>query len=159
MATWLGFTSIQIPQVNDKILHFLTFFVLTVDFYWILDTTRRRTLNLTLVIITFGFGIGSEAVQGLLPNGRQFDPVDITANLAGSLLALGLCTIYHKRMLDRRRRAKGYGVVPQDGEERDLELGTKESGITEDDGGEGSTDGEGRLTPSSGPDDGNDGTR
>lgn len=142
----------QIPQVNDKILHFVTFFILTLTFYWILDTTRRRTLNLTLLFITVGLGLGSEALQAILPSDHLFDPVDIAANIAGSLLALGLCTLYHKRMLDRRRKAKGYGVVPQDGEDGDLEMGPQELGVVED-GVEESTDGGGRLTPSSGVDD------
>ncbi|MCJ1454690.1 hypothetical protein MMC28_005043 [Mycoblastus sanguinarius] len=158
-SAYLGFTSVQVPQVNDKVLHFLTFFLLTITFYWVLDTSRRRTLNLTLIVVTVFLGLGSEALQGLLPNGRLFDPLDIAANIVGSILALGLCTLYHKRMLDRRRRAKGYGVVPQEGEGEDLELGGQESGVTGEDGGEGSTDGDGRLTPSSGADEGLDGKK
>ena len=159
-AAYLGLSSgIQVAQVNDKVLHFVTFFILTLTFYWILDTTRRRNLNLTLLIVTFGLGLGSEVLQAFLPNGRQFDPLDIAANIVGSLLALGLCTIYHKRMLDRKRRARGYGVVTQDGEEGDLELGAQESRVTTEDVGEGSTDGDGRLTPSSGADDGGDGKK
>ena len=60
-------------------------------------------------------------------------------------------------MLDRRRRKKGYGVVPQEGGE-DVELGeggssVQENGVVDEPwdemGGEGSTEGEGRLTPSS----------
>lgn len=69
-------------------------------------------------------------MQGLVTN-RAYDPLFIAANIIGSLCALGLCTIYHKRMLDRRREAKGYGVVPQGGE--DLEMGTQETGVTEGD--------------------------
>ncbi|MCJ1424975.1 hypothetical protein MMC29_002863 [Sticta canariensis] len=162
VAAYVGLTSVQIPQINDRVLHFLTFFLLTITFYWILDTTRRRTLNLTLLIVTFGLGLGSEIVQGLLPNDRIFDSLDIAANLIGSLTAVGLCTLYHKRMLDRRRRKKGYGVVTQQDAEggEDLELGEggggssgQENGVVEeawdDMGGEASTEGEGRLTPSS----------
>ena len=159
-AAYLRLSSgLQIAQVNDKALHFVIFFILTLTFYWILDTTRRRNLNLTLLIVTFGLGVGSEALQGFLPNDRHFDLLSIVANIVGSLLALGLCTIYHKRMLDRRRRAKGYGVLPQDGEEGDLELGGQESGVISEDVGEDSTDGDGRLTPSSGADDGGDGKK
>ena len=33
---------------NPPLLHFGTLFVLTLAFYWILDTSRRRALNLTL---------------------------------------------------------------------------------------------------------------
>lgn len=109
--------------------------------------------------MTFGLGLGSEVLQGFLPNGRQFDPLDILANVVGSLLALGLCTMYHKRMLDRKRRARGYSIAPQDGGEGDLELGVQEIGVTAEDVGEGSTDGDGRLTPSSGADDGGDGKK
>jgi hypothetical protein len=119
--------------INDKVLHCVTFFILTTAFYWILDTTRRRTLNLTLVVCTLVLGIGSEILQGLLPNGRAFDFYDIVANLAGSLAALGLSTWYHTRMLERKR-ARRYQAVPGD-EERDVELGegvvgAQESGIT-----------------------------
>lgn len=140
-------TSVQVPQVNDKALHFVTFFILTLTFYWILDTTRRRALNFTILFVTVGLGIGSGALQTFLPSGPPFDPIDIAANIVGSLLALGLSTFYHKRMLDRRRKAKGYGVVPQDGEDGDLEMGAQELGVVDD-----STDGDGRLTPSSGVD-------
>lgn len=147
------------PQINDKILHFVTFFALTLTFYWILDSTRRRILNLTLLLVTAGLGVGSEALQSLLPNGRQFDPLAIAANIVGSLLALGLCTLYHNRMLDRRRRAR-YGIVPQDADDGDLELGGQEVGVTHEDGGAGSTDGDGRLTPtSSRADDAEDGKK
>ena len=112
------------------------------------------------MLVTFCLGLSSEVLKGLLPNDSTFDPLDIAANLVGSLLALGLCTLYHKRMLDRRRAKKGYGVVPQEGEEGDLELGERgssrqENGVIEerdevwdDMGGEESGDGDG-LTPSS----------
>jgi len=129
-------------------LHFITFFLLTLSFYWIFDLTRRRVQNLTLLIVTVCMGLGSEALQGTVTT-RQFDPLDIAANIAGSLAALGLCTVYHKRMLDRRRRAKGYGAVPQDMEGGDLEMGAQETGVVGEEIGESSTDGEGRLTPSS----------
>lgn len=157
-STYLGLSSVQIPQLNDKVLHVVTFFLLAFTFYWILDTTRRRTLNLTLLIVTGGLGVGSEALQGLLLSGREFDPLNIAANVVGSLLAVGLCTLYHNRMLDRRRRAR-YGIVSQDVEGEDVELGDQESGVTGDDG-EVSTEGDRRLTPiSSGADDGMDGKK
>ena len=102
-----------------------------------------------------GLSVASELVQGLLDNGRNFDPADIAANLLGSFLALALSQWYHKRMLERRRTAKlqGYGLVeggvngPEDLElgNGDLELGegpgpaVDESGIVaeedEDEGG------------------------
>lgn len=115
--------------LNDKTLHFFVFFLLTVSFYWILDTTRRRILHLTLSVVTLGMGVGSEFLQAAIPdNGREFDPYDILANLVGSLAGLGLCGWYHKRMLERRRVRKYTAVPTADGEipgddELDLELG------------------------------------
>jgi len=84
-------------------------------------------------------GIGSEILQALLPNDRSFDPFDVLANVVGSLSAVGLCTWYHKRMLDRRRKAR-FGAL-LDGAGDDVELGVsaaegegepnpQESGVT-----------------------------
>lgn len=132
VAGYAGLTSIQLTQyVNDKVLHFGTFFLLTVVFYWIIDTNRRRTLNMTLVVCTLVLGVGSEFLQSFLPNDRTFDLYDIVANVLGSLAALGLCTWYHKRMLERRRQRKHYNAVPGEDED-DLELGEgHETGVTD----------------------------
>ena len=118
LAGYAGLTSQQLtsPYVNDKALHLLTFFLLTVAFYWIIDTTRRRTLHFTLVACTGCLGVGSEILQAILPNGREFDLFDVVANLVGSLLGLAVCGWYHKRMLERRRQRR-YTAVP--GEEDD----------------------------------------
>ncbi|KAL2151341.1 hypothetical protein VTH82DRAFT_6439 [Thermothelomyces myriococcoides] len=129
LAGYAGLSSLQLGgegglPINDKVLHLLTFFVLTIVFYWVIDTTRRRTTHLTLVVCTAGLGVGSEFVQAVLPNGRVFDIFDIVANLVGSLAGLGLCSWYHKRMLERKRRRK-YAAVPTTGDAggEDLELG------------------------------------
>ncbi|KAK1982236.1 VanZ like family protein [Colletotrichum cereale] len=132
IAGYAGLTSLQLGQyVNDKVLHFGTFFLLTIVFYWILDTNRRRTLNLTLTVCTFVLGVGSEFLQGFLPNGREFDFYDIVANVVGSLAGLGLCSLYHKRMLERKRRTKTYQALPGE-DDADVELGEgHETGIVE----------------------------
>ncbi|KAI7602447.1 hypothetical protein KC319_g22294, partial [Hortaea werneckii] len=132
-SAYLGLSTQKIPQYgqSDKGLHFVTFFLLTLTFYWIIETSRRRVVHLTLLVCTAGLGIGSEFVQAFLPNGRDFDPYDILANVVGSGLALGLCSWYHKRMLERRRKNKHYDIVPgedgelegEEGRERDVELG------------------------------------
>ncbi|KAG9250523.1 uncharacterized protein F5Z01DRAFT_677650 [Emericellopsis atlantica] len=122
-AAYAGLTKLQLGEyVNDKVLHFVTFFLLTVVFYWIVDTTRRRTLHMTLVVCTLILGVGSEFVQSFLPNDRDFDVYDILANVVGSLAALGLCALYHRRMLERKRQRKTYNAVPGD-DEGDVELG------------------------------------
>ncbi|KAF7541966.1 hypothetical protein G7Z17_g11855 [Cylindrodendrum hubeiense] len=128
---YVGLTPLQLGQyVNDKVLHFGTFFLLTVVFYWVIDTNRRRTMNMTLVVCTLVLGVGSEFLQSFLPNDREFDMYDIVANVLGSLAALGLCTWYHKRMLERRRQRKHYNAVSGEDED-DLELGEgHETGVT-----------------------------
>ncbi|KAK0673663.1 hypothetical protein QBC41DRAFT_311278 [Cercophora samala] len=129
LSAYAGLSTLQLSPslpLNDKALHFLAFFLLTLAFYWVIDTTRRRTLNLTLAICTAGGGVGSEILQGLLPNGREFDPYDVIANLVGSLAAVGLCSWYHKRMLERKRQRRyggegGGGGVSGDGDGEELE--------------------------------------
>jgi hypothetical protein len=84
---------------------------------------------MTLAICTLLLGVGSEFVQSILPNDRDFDLYDIVANVVGSLAGLGLCTWYHKRMLERKRQRKTYNAVPGEDEE-DVELGEgQETGI------------------------------
>lgn len=86
---------------------------------------------MTLVVCTLCLGVGSEFVQSFLPNDRDFDLYDIVANIVGSLAGLGLCSWYHKRMLERKRQRKNYDAVPGEDEE-DVELGDgQETGITD----------------------------
>ncbi|PTB44402.1 hypothetical protein M441DRAFT_55450 [Trichoderma asperellum CBS 433.97] len=130
LAGYAGLSTLQLGgYVNDKVLHFVTFFLLTIVFYWIVDTSRRRTLNMTILVCTVILGIGSEFVQSFLPNDRDFDLYDIVANIIGSLLGAGICAWYHKRMLERKRQRKHYDAVPGEDTE-DVELGDgQESGI------------------------------
>ncbi|KAF2466695.1 uncharacterized protein BDR25DRAFT_73843 [Lindgomyces ingoldianus] len=138
IAALAGFSppTYSIPQYkqSDKALHFLAFFLLTISFYWILETSRRKVLQLTFTVCTVGLGFASEIVQGLLPIHRDFDYYDVVANMLGSMLALALCNWYHKRMLERKRAARSYAAVAGDDiDERDVELGEsigqQESGV------------------------------
>jgi len=123
-SAYLGLAPSTIPTYNqsDKVLHFVTFFLLTICFYWILETNKRRNLQLTLFVCTLCLGVGSEVAQGLLPNGRDFDIFDIASNVLGSLAGVGACSWYHKRMLERKRRAKTT-MIGEGGEDYDVELG------------------------------------
>lgn len=59
----------------------------------------------------------------MLANGRPFDLYDLVANVVGSLGAIGLCSVYQKRMLERRRMAR-FGVVGGDASDNNnIELG------------------------------------
>ncbi|KAF2087189.1 hypothetical protein K490DRAFT_73990 [Saccharata proteae CBS 121410] len=145
LAGFAGLGRQQLPQYkqSDKVLHSVTFFLLTLCFYWILETNRRRILHLTLFVCTFLLGVGSEIVQGLLPNDRIFDPWDILANTAGSLAAIALSSWYHKRMLERKRKNKTYNLVPGEADDIDVELGEgvggQESGVIRESNGPGPT--------------------
>ncbi|MCJ1404633.1 hypothetical protein MMC11_007859 [Xylographa trunciseda] len=125
LAAYAGLTSLELSPTNDKVLHFLTFFVLTITFYWALEAPRRFLLKIVFFTCTFVLVIGSEVLQAILPNGRDFDPLDVVANFVGSGLALALCSWYHGRMLERKRRRKleGYGLLGPGEETGDLELG------------------------------------
>ncbi|KAF2260992.1 hypothetical protein CC78DRAFT_380813 [Lojkania enalia] len=137
IAAVAGFspTDYKIPNYkqSDKALHFVAFFALTIAFYWILETSRRKVLQLTFTVCTIGLAFASEIVQGLLPIGRDFDYYDILANILGSVSAIALCNWYHKRMLERKRAARGYsGIAGDDMDDRDVELGEgigQESGV------------------------------
>jgi len=133
VAAYLGLAPTTLPTStipqSDKVLHFLTFLLLTLFFYWIPETlNRRRTLQLTLLICTLALGVGSEVLQALLPNGREFDGWDIVANVMGSGIAVAGCGWYHRRMVERKRKAKGVGYtgVPGEDPDVDVELGDVE---------------------------------
>jgi hypothetical protein len=75
-----------------------------------------------LITCTLTLGIGSEIVQGLLPNDRDWDGFDVLANVLGSLLAVGVASWFHRRAAERRRLAKYEALATGEGEE-DIELG------------------------------------
>lgn len=96
-------------RLNDKIVHFVCFFLATAMFYMIWDVDeparasyvwRNASLILTGLTCFLVGGIGSEIVQSLLPY-KQFQIGDIIANLLGS--SLGLFFSYH---LEKRYRAR-----------------------------------------------------
>jgi len=103
--------------VSDKVQHFLGCFIEVVLFYWILDTSRRRLLTYTLSFL-FSVSLFSEVLQAIIPNGRTFDILDVLANVAGGLLGVLVCILYHKRMLSRRE-GRNYNIL-QDGGESQL---------------------------------------
>lgn len=96
IAGYLGFASVHL--VHDKVVHFVTFFILTAEFYYVFDTAAVRTLRwLTVVICTVGGSVGLEFIQSLVNPARVFDVKDIACNVAGSAMAVALCSIRRKR--------------------------------------------------------------
>ncbi|EMG49504.1 hypothetical protein G210_5728 [Candida maltosa Xu316] len=91
-AGYLGFASIHLP--HDKLIHFSTFCILTIEFYFIFDTHYKSLKVLryiTLLLCTFGGSVSSEIIQNAVNPTRIFDVYDILANVIGSLVGLGLC--------------------------------------------------------------------
>lgn len=71
--------------------------------------------NTPLQAITVVTSTLSEILQPLVNSSRPFDPLDILANVLGSLTALGLNGWYHKRMLSRKREKKSrYAALATD---------------------------------------------
>ncbi|RXW24984.1 hypothetical protein EST38_g917 [Candolleomyces aberdarensis] len=130
MLGFLGFTNFsQSLPLNDKMLHFICFGIATAVFYWIVDVeeyvpevsetvclavdiTNNRSArrvwfwrNASLIFTSFTCffcgGILSEIVQSLLPF-KQFEILDIVANISGS--SLGLLGSYHLEKYYRHRR-------------------------------------------------------
>ncbi|KAK6349867.1 hypothetical protein TWF696_006129 [Orbilia brochopaga] len=143
LSAYLGLGKDLALPVPDKPAHFLSFFLMTLCFYWVLDTSRRRVVNFTLIVMFGLLGVGSEFVQSAVTT-RSFDVYDILANLVGCSVALGLCMWYHKRMLDRKRQAKNasYHVVGNE----EAELGV----IAEEDEGDAEAQ-NGQASSSTGP--------
>uniref|UniRef100_A0A0W0F0A9 VanZ-like domain-containing protein n=1 Tax=Moniliophthora roreri TaxID=221103 RepID=A0A0W0F0A9_MONRR len=108
---FLGFTNFShsLP-LNDKLLHFICFWLATFVFYFIVDVDEdaRRIwfwryfgVMATLFVCFFCGGIVSEFVQSLLPY-KEFDIGDIAANLLGS--SIGLYTAFYVEKYYRHRR-------------------------------------------------------
>ncbi|KAI8975425.1 hypothetical protein BDF20DRAFT_605963 [Mycotypha africana] len=70
----LGFTPIQLYNVNDKILHFVMFFILATFLYFLWNLSIKRNILLATGVFLI-LAIGSEFLQGLLPvkNSRKND--------------------------------------------------------------------------------------
>lgn len=124
-------------RINDKILHFICFFLATAMFYMIWDVDeparasriwRNASLLLTAITCFLVGGIGSEIVQSLLPY-KVFQWGDIVANLLGS--SLGLFFSFHLEKRYRARRElerlyapldiEDYGDFEEDLDEEELE--------------------------------------
>lgn len=125
LAAYFALSARKIPHYgqSDKGLHLLTFFLLTLNFYWILELSRRRVIHLTLLTCTVGLALGSGLLRALLPNGAGFDASDMVADVSGSAIALLLSSWYHKRMLERRRKNKHYDLVSAEDGEMDVDVG------------------------------------
>ncbi|CAK9436907.1 uncharacterized protein LODBEIA_P14290 [Lodderomyces beijingensis] len=108
-AAYLGFAQIEV--VHDKLLHFVIFCILTVEFYFIFDAqfkSLKIVRYLTVAVCTFGGSISSEVVQKFVNKERVFDPYDILYNIGGSLLGLAICVAHsnYRKSIAKRERSR-----------------------------------------------------
>ncbi|KAF8635191.1 hypothetical protein AX17_003967 [Amanita inopinata Kibby_2008] len=111
ILAFLGFTNLsRALPINDKVLHFVCFVLVTAVFYFIFDVEeearriwswRHFVTIFTIVACFFCGSILSEVIQSLLPY-KEFDLDDIIANLLGS--SVGLFAAYHIDRYYRYRR-------------------------------------------------------
>ncbi|ODV63831.1 uncharacterized protein ASCRUDRAFT_5755 [Ascoidea rubescens DSM 1968] len=102
IALYLGLAEISLP--NDKLLHFVVFFILTSLFYWTIDTNSTKKLRLvTFVSCSITASILSEFFQNIISSTRKFDINDILFNFLGSTLSLLISTFLHKKLIQKKR--------------------------------------------------------
>lgn len=99
VAAYLGFALIHLP--HDKVVHFVTFGVLTAEFYWLWRLPVNVVRVATVLVCTLTAAVMSEVVQGLINPQRVFDAGDIYANVTGSLT--GLACSEGVRLINQRR--------------------------------------------------------
>ena len=87
-----GIKTISINISNfDKIIHFTSYFLLTLSWFFATQHTIKKTTSKTILIgIIIAYGIIIEALQGGMTTHRQADFYDILANSIGVLLAATL---------------------------------------------------------------------
>ena len=101
---WLGFGCLLVAAVcigsllpardfgivlNDKILHFVSYFVLTV---WFSGLSGRRAHYLLIALVVIALGAALDLMQSATAT-RYFELFDILANAIGALVGLVLSVI------------------------------------------------------------------
>ncbi|ORX91177.1 hypothetical protein K493DRAFT_317470 [Basidiobolus meristosporus CBS 931.73] len=98
---FLGFAPGLEVEINDKVLHFFCFGFLTSLIYFFLNSPTLAQNVMRAALAALALGLSSEFVQGLLPY-KQFDWLDICANLLGSSVFLGASAAADARLRSRR---------------------------------------------------------
>ena len=76
-------------QLNDKVMHFASYFVLTV---WFSGLYARRRYYVFIAVIVIALGAFLDFMQGATST-RQFELLDILANAAGALVGFTLSVL------------------------------------------------------------------
>lgn len=106
IAAYLGFALVQLP--HDKLVHFITFYILTLEFYFLFDT-GNKSLKI-LRFLTVGWWICSsiflEIAQSIINPKRVFDVNDILANVLGGGAAFGTALVIQAQLVKRARAGR-----------------------------------------------------
>lgn len=78
-----------VSSLNDKFVHFSSYFLLMV---WFSGMFGRRRDYLLIALVLVGLGILLDAIQGFIPM-RYFDKFDIAANVGGTATGFGLALL------------------------------------------------------------------
>lgn len=94
-AAWAGLyiNGGTIP-VHDKAQHVTLFFLMALSLYWVADVGKRKATQLTLTGM-IAASVASEFLQSVITT-RLFDPLDIVANLVGSLIAIRYAALLNR---------------------------------------------------------------
>ncbi len=84
-----GIKTVSLDISNfDKIVHFTSYFLLTLSWFFAMQTLlKNRKTKIILIVSLISYGIIIEALQGGMTTHRQADVLDILANSLGVLLA------------------------------------------------------------------------
>jgi len=99
LSNFSGFPAVDV-QSADKYVHVIFHFVFTVLWCLYFQSRRRTANNLKIafgiVVLSAIFGAAIEIAQEVFTITRKADILDLAANLAGSVLAAIVVTIFNK---------------------------------------------------------------
>jgi VanZ family protein len=94
---------------SDKLVHFVLFCVLALLIYknFLLNGSyNHKTISKSVLIIITLFGLTTEVIQGLTANilKRNFDLLDLVADICGSIVAILIFYFYNKHIEKKKQR-------------------------------------------------------
>ncbi len=79
----------------DKVAHFGAYAIFAVLLSFSIGGTSIRKRTATAVVFAALFGVLMEGLQGIAGTGRDFDPIDMVANLIGAMLGGVIYLLLH----------------------------------------------------------------
>ena len=95
MAVIPNLNDIDQVRSNDKVFHFIAFFILTILMYQTILSCQINYGILVTALLVFAFSFLNENIQKFV-NGRTFNPADMTANAIGIVLGIIIIVLFRK---------------------------------------------------------------